>query len=376
MSLNELAIALSVEIMKTGRAGLLVDAPEEGGKPYLSLYTAQNVINWNEGTDDTFIVLQENNYRRNPKDKYDLTMETSYRELKLNEDGIYEVVIWRKNGPAGKFESSEPIYPKSRKKNMTNIPFCIVSPIGLDFSVDRPPILDMVNTLAAWWRVSVDHANAIHTICVPTPYVSGDIEAEEFELTLGPDSCIVLPDGSKLGFLEFAAGGLSEVSSQLDRLMEMQAALGARLISDTGKKTMIETAEGARIRESMSTAVLGNIVASVEAALMKAVDWAAGWLEINPEPSDIKLNKELISPTIDANMVNSLLNAVLKDNLSFESFYRALEEAGMTDPGVTSEDEKKRIEEMVEKKRKRQEEFMNSTNDTEEDDIEETALDK
>ena len=65
-------------------------------------------------------------------------------------------------------------------------------------------------------------------------------------------------------------------------------------------------------------------------------------------PSEVKLNKELISATIDPNMVTALLNAVINNRLSFESFYRALEEAGLTDPGISAEDEMTRIHKMVE----------------------------
>ena len=351
MSLTEVAIALSVEIMKTGRAGLHVDIPTDGGLPYLALYEAKTIKNWDTDTEDPFVVLEEVQYIKDPKDKFQLTPKTQYRELKI-EEGSYKVALWEKEGKSNKYKETSIFEPLSRGRTMDVMPFCVVSPTGLDFGVDRPPILDMVNALAAWWRVSVDHANAIHTICVPTPVVSADVEADKFELKLGPDSCLLLPVGSKAEFLEFKAGGLKEVSAQLERLMDMQAALGARLISNTGNKTLIETAEGARIRESMSTAILGSVVASVEAALMKAVDWAANWIAVDQKPSDIKLNKELISTSIDANMVNSLLKAVLEDKLSFESFYRALEEAGMTDPGVSAENEMKRIKtEMLDKKK-------------------------
>ena len=230
---------------------------------------------------------------------------------------------------------------------MDYIPFSVITPTGLDYAIDRPPILDMVNVLAAWWKAAVDHANAIHTICVPTPSVYADIDDKDFILKLGPDACLLLPQGSKAEFLEFKGQGLSEVTKNLESLLNMQAALGARLITNTGNKTLIETAEGARIRESMSTAVLGSIITSVEAALEKALDWAADWVSASYMPSEVKLNKELISATIDPNMVTALLNAVINNRLSFESFYRALE-AGLTDPGVSAEDEMTRIHKMVE----------------------------
>lgn len=351
MSLVEVALSLTVEVMRTGRAGVLVDVPKGGGLPYLALYNAQDITNWDDSEAEPFTVLEECSYVRDPKDKYTLTQDIKYRELRLNEEGEYEVIIWTKGGPTnkkGEYIPGETVKPERRGRPMGSIPFCVVSPIGLDYGVDRPPILDMVNVLAAWWRASVDHANAIHTICVPTPLIAGNVDAEEFILNLGPDACIVLPEGSKADFLEFKGQGMSEVTKNLERLMDMQGALGARLITNTGNKTLIETAEGARIRESMSTAILGSIITSVEAALTKAVIWAADWVSPATEGVEIKLNKELVSSTLDANMVSALLNAVNQDKLSFESFYRALEEAGLTDPGISAEDEMDRIVNKVE----------------------------
>jgi len=360
MSLTEVAISLVVEVMKTGRAGVLVDIPEEGGLPYLVLYKALDIPNWDDGSDDPYVVLKESQFERNPKDKYVLEPTTSYRELKINNEGNYEVSLWKmQDKHKREFAEVDIIKPEQRGRPMTFMPFCIASPTGLDFMIDRPPILDMVNVLAAWWKISVDYSNAVHTICVPTPYVADDTISsdDEFELKLGPDACIKLPSSGKTGFLEFTGQGLGEVSKQLDRLMDMQAALGARLITNTGNKTLVETAEGARIRESMSTAILGSIISSVESLLQKVVDWSAEWISRTYEPSEIKLNKELVTANIDPNMVTALLNAVLNDKLSFESFYRALEEGGLTDPGIDVDLEKQRIEKMVEERKEKEAEL-------------------
>jgi len=347
MSLTELAIAAVVEILKTGRVGILVDIPEKGGLPYLVLYKSLEIKNWDMESDDHFVVLEENSFKRNEKDKFVLEATTSYRELKLTNDE-YEVVVWKQaEKNKNKYEATPAIKPDQRGRPMGFMPFCIASPTGLDYIVDRPPILDMVNVLAAWWKVSVDHAHAIHTICVPTPAIMADIDEQNFTLKLGPDAVIILPSGADAKFLEFTGQGLSEVTKKLDTLMDMLAALGARLITNTGNKTLVETAEGARIRESMSTAVLGSIIASVESMLQKVCDWSASWVSAEYESSEIKLNKELVSANIDPNMVTALLNAVLANKLSFDSFYRALEEAGLTDPGVSVENEKERISKMV-----------------------------
>ena len=344
MSLPELAITLTVEIMKTGRASILLDRPVDGGRPYLTVFDADDLINWNQAEGNSFVVLEDDKLEIDPDDKFNLVEKEGYRELTYDINGNYIVNIWDKITNSTEYNISKTITPLKNGKPIQYIPFCCISPTGLDFQVDRPPILDMVNVLNAWWKVSADHANAVHVICVPTPVIIG-VSKEEFgELELGPDTAIILPDpGSSAIYLEFKGQGLDAVSSHLDRLMDMLGALGARLVTSTGGKTLIETAEGARLREASSTAILGSIVASVEAALAKTLRWAAEWENDNPDLVKVKLNRELVSTPMDANMLTAMLTAVIKGNLSFNTFYHNLEEAGLSQPGVSVEDEKLRI---------------------------------
>lgn len=345
MSLVELAITLTTEIMKTGRAGLLLDRSTDGGLPYLTIYDADDIVNWSTNEGSQFIVLEEDSLTSDPEDKFKLVEQESYRELTYDANGDYIVNIWKPESETLKdtFVSTT-LKPTKNARAIKYIPFCCITPTGLEFDIDRPPILDMVNVLAAWFRVSTDHAHAIHTICIPTPYITGISKEDLGVLNLGPDAAIVIPEvGAKIGFLEFTGHGIKDVSEHLDKLADMLGALGARLVTSTGQKTTIETAEGARIRESMSTAVLGSIIMSVEAALAKSLRWAAEWENDDPSTVSVKLNRELVSTPIDANMLTAMLNAVNADKMSFDTFYHNLSEAGLTQPGVAIEDEIARI---------------------------------
>jgi hypothetical protein len=344
MSLVELAITLSIELMKTGRAGLLVDRPEEGGMPYLTLFDADDILNWDQTPGNEFIVLENEVSVPDPKDKFSSKSVEGYRELTFDADGNYIVNIWMPKDKSKDFVVVSTIQPTKNGKPIQYIPFCVVSPTGLDFEIDKPPVLDMVHVLEKHYQLSADHANALHTICTPTPYIIGLTPPDNFQLNLGADSAIILPDvGSKVGFLEFTGQGIKSVEDGLVKLEGMLGALGARMVEATGAKTLIETAEGARTREAVATAVLGSIIASVEAALENCLGWAADWEGLDTTQVKVKLNRELVSSTLDANMVSALLNAVNAGKLSFESFYSALEEAGMTDSGVDAAAEKERI---------------------------------
>jgi len=346
MSLVELAITLTLEIMKTGRAGVLVDRPAEvGGKPYFVIYDADDITNWDITPGNEFVVLEEEKVVRDPDDKFNLAEQEGYRELTFDADGNYIVNVWMPKDKSKEFVIVETIQPLKNGRPIQYMPFCVVSPTGLDFKVDKPPVLDMVHVLEKHFQISCDYANAIHTICTPTPYITGiNNDDGKFTLNLGADSAIILPEATcKVGFLEFTGNGIKSVEDALTKLEGMLGALGARMVENLGGKTLIETAEGARTREAVATTILGSIIASVEAALEKGLTWAAEWENANPKDVGVKLNRELVSANLDANMVSSLLNAVNSGKMSFETFYHNLEEAGMTDPGVDVKTEKARI---------------------------------
>lgn len=345
MSLIELAITLTLEIMKTGRAGILVDRSKDGGRPYFVLYDADDIINWDITPGNEFIVLEEEQIVRDSEDRFSLQEIEGYRELTYDANGDYIVNIWMPKAKSKQFEIVDTVQPLKNGRPIQYMPFCVVSPTGLDFKIDKPPVLDMVHVLEKHFQISCDYANAIHTICIPTPYITGvNNDDGKFVLNLGSDTVLLPPDiNSKVGFLEFSGNGIKSVEDALTKLEGMLGALGARMVETTGAKTLIETAEGARTREAVATAILGSVIASVEAAIEKGLVWAAEWENANPSEVGVKLNRELVSANLDANMVSSLLSAVNSGKMSFETFYHNLEEAGMTDPGVSVDTERERL---------------------------------
>jgi hypothetical protein len=83
----------------------------------------------------------------------------------------------------------------------------------------------------------------------------------------------------------------------------------------------------------------------MEQGLTRSLRMVAEWEGADPDEVEVKLNRELISSALDANMFNAMVGAVQKGNISQETFYHNLQESGMTQPGVSFEEELKRIEE-------------------------------
>lgn len=343
MSLNEIAIRIITEIMITGRSAMIVDRPEEGGQSYISVYDALDLTNWS--LESNFVVLKENILVGGEKDKFELEEVERYRELTFNSLGEYIVRLWTKDGgdKSDEWQYVE-IQPLQNGVPIDYVPFTCIAPSGLDYEIDRPPVLDLVNVMEKHYQISADYTNALHVSALPTPYVAADISTDEnTTFNIGTDVAWVLPKGSSAGFIEFTGQGLEPIEKALDKLENMLAALGARLIETRKVASVAETAEGIRTKESAATAILSQIVSSAEAGLEKVLVWAAQAENADPSEISVKLNRELVQAPLDANMVNALTKSLQEGAISPEMFYHNLEEAGMATPDSTFELEQDRI---------------------------------
>lgn len=349
VGLTELAIRLTTEVMTTGRASILVDRPKEGGLPYLVTHDADDCINWNTDPTNTFFVLEDEELIADPKDKFNLVEQEGYRELTYDENGDYIVNIWRKADKRKKdsWVVTETVQPLRNGRPIKYIPFTFITPYGTGVEVAKPPMLDMAYISRAHYCTSADLALANHVTSLPTLAVYADINKDEgFEVNLGPSSALILPAGSKAEFVTYGAEGLASVEKLMDRYEQMLAALGARVI-DTRKSSIPDTAESVRTKEAVAGAVTAAVISAVESALEKALRWAAEWENADPEGIKVRLNRELVSPAVDANMLTALTASLQSGAISHETYWKNLEEGGLTDPSISYDEEIQRIKDAV-----------------------------
>ena len=150
LPLDRFAQSLYREVLTLGFAGVYVTLPQVGtsnGRAYLTLYRAEDVINWRHSFDgETYqlkrVVLREHLYEEDPEDRFQLTEVEVYRELALDDDGLFVVNVFReaKQGDIEeKFQQIDQIEPRFRGQRLDYIPFTPCSPETNDFVIDRPP---------------------------------------------------------------------------------------------------------------------------------------------------------------------------------------------------------------------------------------------
>lgn len=334
------------EILVTGRAGSLVDMPEEGGNPVFVLYDGDDIRNYSMESGEEFVVLENSTLVRDPDDKFKLVEKEGYRELAL-ENGQYVVRVWEQD-EEGEPQVVKTIVPVRFGRPLSFIPFAPVTSFGVEYEVSLPPILPLAQLAHKAYMISADRQLAIHVIAIPTPVVSADIDKGEFGvLNLGPDTCLLLPANGKASFLEFTGQGLSAIEKAEKDIQDMMAALGARLLM--GQNASSEKAAGVRSRDEVANSVLISALTALEAAMNRILKWAAEWVGADPDEAYCKISKELTATTVDANTVNALVAAYQKNSIDLDTLFFNLAEGGYISAETDKETFAKNLESQASK---------------------------
>jgi hypothetical protein len=328
----------ATEVLTTGRAGVLVDYPEEGTKsltvaekeklgvyPYAIIYDAEQIINWHIDKRGrlTDVLLE---YKVIEKGQYKL--ERKHLELKK---GRYVVSFYRpettKKGKESRFVLYDTQIPLMNGETMTSIPFTFINSNSLHSDAKKPPLLDLANVNISMYRNSADYEHGLHWVGLPTPIFKG---AGNTELCIGSATGINLPQDGDAFMLEFTGAGLKQISdSMIDKRSDM-ATLGSRMLA-TEKKT-VETAETASIHRAGESASLQTVANTVSRGLTVVLQTIARW-DGRTDWAEyvVKINTDYNPMKIEAPTITALLMAVQAGRLAQEDFIKALQDGEIVD---------------------------------------------
>lgn len=336
------AMKVLKELLVTGRAGILVDMPEAGGKPFFVSYDGDDIRNWGGEGENQFIVIENSTLTANPEDKFDLVEEQGFMELVL-EDGEYAVNIWTEDDK-GDYSIKETKQPLRFGRPLDFIPFAPINSYGSDLSITEPVMLPLAQISHKHLLAACDYALALHVACCPSVMIYADVDKEEFgSFKIGPSATHILPSGSKAEWLEFTGQGIEPLQQALDRYENMMAALGARLLM--GHNSSSEKATGVKSRDAISVSVLTSVLVALETALNKALKWAAYWGAADESEAYCKINKELVVTNIDSNTINALVTAYQNNSIDLETLFHNLREGSYISPETDLETFSKNLEE-------------------------------
>lgn len=374
VTLDSFSLNVLSENLAEGRAGILVDypvTPEEplvrvdieqyGLRPYLSLYKAEDILDWREsrvGNRRILTFLKLRDYYEEPYDNF--TYATSIKErvriFRLSDSGecLYEVYdTSKKANPRGRKSTVElidegVIYQKGEP--LRYLPFFPVGPMENSMSVQRPPLLDMAFLNIHHYQASADRNHAVHWADVPTPVIIGHIIGADGSspdsIKLGPTSAINIDSGGDIKFLEMIGHGITPTKELMAEYIEAMSTLGNKILALDSRAA--QAAETAAIHRSGEQAILATIANNTSIAITSAIRCMAEFLDIrNTEEISYKLPSNYLPGNIDSQTMIALLGALTATppKISQKEFFEAMVAGGVIRGDKSYETHLKEIQE-------------------------------
>lgn len=329
----ELLSMAASELMLTGRFGILVDRPADGGAPYLTPYTTEDIINWrvDSSGDLTMLVLRET-YWSAEDDEYEMTLKTRYRELRTDSG---QLAIRTFEETAKGYESSGPLSTiVNTGQVMTTIPFICATSIGLGIEPVKPPMTDIVDINISHYRTSADLEHGRHFTGLPTPYIVG-AESQK-SMRIGSTTAWIIPNpAAKVGFLEFNGLGLASLEKALNEKQAQLASMSARMIDNSSRGS--EAAETVRLRYMSEVSGL-KVTAKVTESLLNAVYRLIAAMEQTDGEVSVKLDTDFLESSMTAAELKAWFEVYQAGGISKELFVYALRRGQKIDNSISATD--------------------------------------
>ena len=332
------------EVLAVGRVGSLV-LWEQSGRPVVSLWRAEQIVNWTvervgQGASLVEVVLRD---------------AGRLRVLRLVGSSCVQE-IWKRSdppSPEGCGETSPPLPCDCGATNeawvldervdikregvpLPFIPFAFHGPRNSRPDPDRLPLADIIAANLDHYRLDADFKHGLHFAALPTAWVTGFDKATP--LRIGSSAAWVsdIP-GASAGFLEFSGAGLGHIERAMERVERRMALLGARMLEVAGSD-----GEGASVPATSGDGQLcglGSVVASLNQSLTRVLQFAHWWIEggqFGDAPGiGFTMNTDLSARAISGESLTAVVAAWRAGAISRESMLEVLKRGEVLPEGRT-----------------------------------------
>lgn len=354
-----LAHKLIQEVEAVGRVGVLVEYPRMAEqpttlaeaqalnmRPYATIFAAESIINWrvervNNQMMAVLVVLRE---QHQEVGQFEVSTHEQIRALVLD-GGVYKQRVYRQensNTAKSEWVLVEEIVPMMNGAPMRFIPFQIINSDSLEFSVSKPPLLDLVDLNLSHYRTNADLEHGAHFTGLPTPFIAGLQLEDGAKITIGSATAIIAPNPEATAtYLEFTGQGLQALEALLTRKEAQMAAIGARMLAP--EKSGVEAAETMEIKRSGETSVLASHANIVSMAMERILGWFAQWMRISGTIS-YQLNTDYMPVRMTGQDLTALVSSWQSGAISKATLFYNLQAGEVIAPGKTLEEEQGEIE--------------------------------
>lgn len=360
-SLELLLRRINEEQLVSGRAGILLDLPSFDPQnnliPYISLYNAESIINWDDGSTDVIsdktslnlVVLNESNYTR---EEFDWNYVERYRVLQLGKlkenesSSTYSAGVFSsENGKTIEYNIEEMVVPMLRGKKLENIPFVFINTKDVTSVPDKAPLLALVRLILAVYRGEADYRQNLFMQGQDTLVVIGGINKSNDnneEIRVGAGSMVEVDIGGDAKYIGVNSAGLSEQRMALEADCKRIESRSGQLINTD--KNGVESGLALQTRIGAKTASLNQIAQTGAFALEYILKVCAEWMGEDPEKVHVIPNLEFSSVTMTGkDLVDYMTARTMGAPLSKRTIHGLLVDKGITK--LTFEEEGDIIEE-------------------------------
>jgi hypothetical protein len=312
------------------------DAMAAGLRPYLTRFSAGNIINWKKSKGIfSQVILKE--CESVSVSEFESKERHFYRVLDIDAAGFYRQrkFIQSEKDKQQFIQEGDDIYPTKGNAKLTMIPFYFIGDVEC-----LPPFIDLVDLNISHYQSTADLENGAHFTGIPQPWIAG-VQLDDGEtLKVGGTSAWVFPDPqAKAEYLEFTGQGLATLEKRLETKEKQMAAIGARMLSDT---VTAETATGAGIRSSGEFSVLAQLAGNISKVLTRACSFMLEWA--GASAVNIKLNTDYLPAKMTPQELQALVGAWQSGAISSQTFFYNLQQGEIIAQDVDFDDEQENIQ--------------------------------
>lgn len=310
------------EVLEAGTSVLVVDAPSDGGDPYIVQYPIESVLDW--AVDDwdnsklTAVKFKETYYAEG--DVFKENELTRYR-IFLREENTVTVSVKGENGETLVDDVTLPV---------DYIPVFFIGSIDTLPTLDPIPLLPIAHAAVRIYQISADHAQFVHGHGQGTHWATG-LSPEEEEAVIatgvGVGSMLFGPEGAEFGLLQMAAGSDDVFLNAIKREEKTASSNAVALISEGAG---VEAAESVRIRAASQHATIYTILWSVSEGLVMALESLAQWAGRSGNV-EFMLQTDFTDVHAAEQLINHLDKAILSGNAPRSAMFNVLRSAGLTE---------------------------------------------
>lgn len=352
-SIYTFAKQVTQEVIAMGRYGVLLDMAEAGGVPYLAGYVAENILDWEtkiiDGRSEISRVLLREVSMADRKTGVTIASDryiATYRELKLDDDGVYRQYVYRgvDGGQADlSKEASETITPVNRGATFDRIPFQFFGPFSNATGIEKSPVLDIALMNLSHYLSYAQLEHGRFYTALPIYYVQTETGEEGGDYYVGPNRVWEVGASQKPGIVEYHGHGLSFLERALDQKQQQVSDLGGRMLGVRGT-AVAESDNLVKLKEKNEQSLLLNVSIVVDDGLTNLVKGFVEWLDGDGADIRVELNQDFLFDDLKAREFRAIHQMYVDGLLSIDIFFEIMQKADIIPDKLTVEDFKKQLD--------------------------------